>query len=54
MAIGSLFGGYAGAGIARRMGQKNVRILVICLGLVLSLSLFFPGLFPSLFLFLRR
>lgn len=40
MALGSLFGGYAGAGIARRMGQKNVRILVIAIGLVLSLSLF--------------
>ena len=48
MALGSLFGGYAGAGIARRMGQKNVRMLVIILGLVLSLSLFFPNWAASL------
>jgi uncharacterized protein len=40
MALGSLFGGYAGAGVARRMGQKNVRILVILIGFGLSLSLF--------------
>ncbi len=40
MALGSLFGGYAGAGIARRIGQKNVRLLVIAIGLVLTLSLF--------------
>jgi uncharacterized protein len=39
MAFGSIFGGYAGAGIARRIGQKNVRLLVIALGLFLSLSL---------------
>jgi hypothetical protein len=40
MAIGSLFGGYAGAGIARRIGQKNVRRVVIAIGLVLSLTYF--------------
>lgn len=40
MALGSLFGGYAGAGIARRIGQKNVRIVVILIGFGLSLSLF--------------
>ncbi len=39
MTVGSVVGGYAGAGIARRMGQKNVRRLVIAIGLVLSLSL---------------
>jgi len=39
MTVGSLIGGYAGAGIARRMGQKNVRRLVIAIGLTLSLSL---------------
>lgn len=36
MAFGSVFGGYAGAGIARRIGQKNVRRIVIGIGLVLT------------------
>lgn len=36
MAVGSIFGGWAGAGIARRIGQKNVRRIVICIGLVLT------------------
>jgi len=40
MAVGSIFGGYSGAGIARRIGQKNVRKLVIGLGFVLTISLF--------------
>lgn len=40
MAVGSIFGGYSGAGIARRIGQKNVRKLVIVLGFVLTISLF--------------
>ncbi|MDX1933320.1 MAG: sulfite exporter TauE/SafE family protein [Capsulimonadales bacterium] len=39
MVVGSLVGGYAGAGIARRIGQKNVRRLVILIGIALSLSL---------------
>src|SRR5208337_3858967 len=33
MAVGAIFGGYAGAGTARRLGQKNVRRLVILIGL---------------------
>jgi hypothetical protein len=41
MAVGSVFGGYAGAGIARRIGQKNVRRLVILIGLTLAVSLWF-------------
>jgi uncharacterized membrane protein YfcA len=41
MALGSIFGGYAGAGIARRIGQKNVRRIVIAIGLILTLSLLF-------------
>jgi uncharacterized membrane protein YfcA len=41
MAIGSIFGGYAGAGIARRIGQKNVRRIVIAIGLILTLSLLY-------------
>lgn len=40
MAGGSIFGGYAGAGIARRIGQKYVRKLVILLGFVLTVTLF--------------
>jgi hypothetical protein len=40
MVIGSLIGGYAGAGIARRIGQKNVRRVVIVIGFALTLSLF--------------
>jgi len=40
MAVGSIFGGYSGAGIAKRIGQKNVRKLVIVLGFVLTISLF--------------
>jgi uncharacterized membrane protein YfcA len=36
MAVGAVFGGYAGAGTARRMGQKNVRRLVIFIGLALA------------------
>jgi len=39
MALGSIFGGYAGAGIARRIGQKNVRRVVIAIGFILTLSL---------------
>ena len=39
MVLGSLFGGYAGAGIARRIGQKNVRRIVIFIGFALTLSL---------------
>lgn len=39
MALGSIFGGYAGAGIARRIGQKNVRRIVITIGLLLTVSL---------------
>lgn len=41
MTLGSLFGGWAGAGIARRIGQKNVRRVVIAIGFVLTLSLLF-------------
>jgi len=36
MAAGAVFGGYAGAGAARRLGQKNVRRLVIFIGLALA------------------
>lgn len=39
MAAGSIVGGYLGADTARRIGQKNVRRLVIAIGLGLTLSL---------------
>ena len=39
MASGAIFGGYAGAGVARRIGQTNVRRVVIFIGLALTLSL---------------
>lgn len=39
MAAGALFGGYAGAGIARKIGQQNVRRLVIGIGFVLTVSM---------------
>ena len=39
MATGAIFGGYAGAGMARRLGQKNVRRLVIFIGLALALKM---------------
>ena len=39
MAAGMIFGGYAGAGTARRIGQKNVRRMVILIGLSLAGSL---------------
>lgn len=39
MAVGSIFGGYSGAGIARKLGQKNVRRLIIIIGFGLTLSL---------------
>ncbi len=36
MAAGAIVGGYAGAGTARRVGQKNVRRMIIAIGLALS------------------
>jgi uncharacterized protein len=43
MAGAALFGGYSGAGIAKRIGQKNVRRLVIAVGFVLTASLLMRG-----------
>ncbi len=40
MMCGSIVGGYSGAGIARKIGQKNVRKIIICLGFALAISLF--------------
>jgi hypothetical protein len=41
MAVGAIVGGYAGAGVARRIGQKNVRRVVIGIGLGLTASLLY-------------
>ena len=43
MAAGAIFGGYAGAGTARRLGQKNVRRLVILIGLALAAKMLLIG-----------
>jgi uncharacterized membrane protein YfcA len=39
MASGSIVGGYGGAGTARRIGQQNVRRVIIAIGLCLTLGL---------------
>jgi len=44
MAAGTILGGYAGAGTARRLGQKNVRRIVILIGLSLAVAMFFKRL----------
>jgi uncharacterized membrane protein YfcA len=41
MALAAIFGGYAGAGIARKIGQQNVRRIIIFIGFSLTLSLLF-------------
>ncbi len=43
MAVGAILGGYAGAGTARRLGQKNVRRLVILIGLALAAKMLVLG-----------
>jgi len=40
MAAGSILGGYAGAGTARRIGQDNVRRIVILIGALLTVAMF--------------
>jgi uncharacterized membrane protein YfcA len=37
---GAVAGGYGGAGVARRLGQRTVRIIVISIGLGMAVSLF--------------
>ena len=43
MAAGAIFGGYAGAGAAQRLGQKNVRRIVVFVGISLTISLLVRG-----------
>ncbi len=40
MAVASITGGYGGAGVARKLGRKTVRRLVILVGLGMAVSLF--------------
>ena len=39
MAAGSIIGGYGAAGIARRIGRKAVRRIVIIIGFAMTISL---------------
>lgn len=41
MAVASIAGGYFAAGVARRMGRRTVRRLVILIGVAMAVSLFF-------------
>ncbi len=43
MAVGATAGGYGAVGIARRIGPKAVRRVVIAIGLGMAVSLFFRG-----------
>ena len=38
-ALGAIVGGYGGSGIARKIGQQNVRRIIIFIGFALTLSL---------------
>lgn len=40
MAVGAIVGGYGGAGLARKLGAKFVRISVIVIGVGMAISLF--------------
>jgi uncharacterized membrane protein YfcA len=40
MAVGAVGGGYGGAGLARKLGQKTVRRIVIGIGLVIAAIMF--------------
>lgn len=41
MAVGAIAGGYGGAGVARKLGQKTIRRIVIAIGFGMAISLFF-------------
>lgn len=43
MAVGAIAGGYGSAGLARRLGPRVVRCVVILIGLVMTISLFVKG-----------
>ncbi len=39
MSVGAIVGGYAGADVARRLGQKTVRRIVIAIGLAIAVAM---------------
>ncbi len=41
MAVAAILGGYGGAGVARKIGRKAVRSIVIAIGFGMAISLFF-------------
>lgn len=41
MAMAAILGGYFGAGVARRLGRRFVRLVVILIGISMAVSLFF-------------
>ncbi|MBI2394202.1 MAG: sulfite exporter TauE/SafE family protein [Deltaproteobacteria bacterium] len=43
MAIGAIVGGLAGAGIARRLGETNVRRLVVVIGVAIGVTMLVRG-----------
>lgn len=43
MSAGAIVGGYGGAGLARKLGQKVIRRLVIVIGFAMAISLFFKS-----------
>ena len=40
MAAGAIAGGYGGAGMARKLGERTVRVIVILVGFGMAISLF--------------
>jgi uncharacterized membrane protein YfcA len=47
MAVGAIAGGYSGAGLARRLGQKAVRRMVVAIGFGMAVSLFVKFLWKT-------
>lgn len=43
MALATLMGGYLGAGVARRLSQKALKISVVCFGYIIGAILLFKG-----------
>jgi uncharacterized protein len=43
MTASAVAGGYFGAGLARRLGRRSVRVAIICIGVAMTLSLLLRG-----------
>jgi uncharacterized membrane protein YfcA len=41
MATGAMIGGYSGAGLARRLGRRFVRYVVVLIGFAMTIALLF-------------